>query len=432
MNISELHQLFLKSNGVVIDSRKVQKNDFFIALKGENFDANSFAKQALDNGALCVVIDNSKFYLDKRTILVQNSLTTLQELSSFHRKKLGLPIIALTGSNGKTTTKELIKVVLSEKFNVKATEGNLNNHIGVPLTLLSFDETTEIGIVEMGANHQREIDFLCQITQPDLAYITNFGKAHLEGFGGFEGVIKGKSELYEYIEKTNQEDKSKIVFVNLDDDIQVEKTKTIPHFSFSFKHKSANFFLNILDVNPFVKVSFRNTEVQSKLIGNYNAFNIAAAIAIGRYYQIEDTKIKNAIESYVPTNNRSQIIQKNSNKIILDAYNANPSSMKAAIENFVDLDEADKIMILGDMFELGDESLQEHKNIVIWIENSLKIKTFFVGEDFYSNQLPSENSRFFKSFDQLKNYFSDKKTTNKTILIKGSRGMALERIVDFL
>ncbi len=432
MNISELHQLFLKSNGVVIDSRKVQKNDFFIALKGENFDANSFAKQALDNGALCVVIDNSKFYLDKRTILVQNSLTTLQELSSFHRKKLGLPIIALTGSNGKTTTKELIKVVLSEKFNVKATEGNLNNHIGVPLTLLSFDETTEIGIVEMGANHQREIDFLCQITQPDLAYITNFGKAHLEGFGGFEGVIKGKSELYEYIEKTNQEDKSKIVFVNLDDDIQVEKTKTIPHFSFSFKHKSANVFLNILDVNPFVKVSFRNTEVQSKLIGNYNAFNIAAAIAIGRYYQIEDTKIKNAIESYVPTNNRSQIIQKNSNKIILDAYNANPSSMKAAIENFVDLDEADKIMILGDMFELGDESLQEHKNIVIWIENSLKIKTFFVGEDFYSNQLPSENSRFFKSFDQLKNYFSDKKTTNKTILIKGSRGMALERIVDFL
>lgn len=432
MNISELHQLFLKSNGVVIDSRKVQKNDFFIALKGENFDANSFAKQALDNGALCVVIDNSKFYLDKRTILVQNSLTTLQELSSFHRKKLGLPIIALTGSNGKTTTKELIKVVLSEKFNVKATEGNLNNHIGVPLTLLSFDETTEIGIVEMGANHQREIDFLCQITQPDLAYITNFGKAHLEGFGGFEGVVKGKSELYEYIEKTNQEDKSKIVFVNLDDDIQVEKTKTIPHFSFSFKHKSANVFLNILDVNPFVKVSFRNTEVQSKLIGNYNAFNIAAAIAIGTYYQIEDTKIKNAIESYVPTNNRSQIIQKNSNKIILDAYNANPSSMKAAIENFVDLDEADKIMILGDMFELGNESLQEHKNIVIWIENSLKIKTFFVGEDFYSNQLPSENSRFFKSFDQLKNYFSDKKTTNKTILIKGSRGMALERIVDFL
>lgn len=432
MNISELHQLFLKSSGVVIDSRKVQKNDFFIALKGENFDANSFAKQALDNGALCVVIDNPKFYLDKRTILVQNSLTTLQELSSFHRKKLGLPIIALTGSNGKTTTKELIKVVLSEKFNVKATEGNLNNHIGVPLTLLSFDETTEIGIVEMGANHQREIDFLCQITQPDLAYITNFGKAHLEGFGGFEGVVKGKSELYEYIEKTNQEDKSKIVFVNLDDDIQVEKTKTIPHFSFSFKHKSANVFLNILDVNPFVKVSFRNTEVQSKLIGNYNAFNIAAAIAIGTYYQIEDTKIKNAIESYVPTNNRSQIIQKNSNKIILDAYNANPSSMKAAIENFMDLDEADKIMILGDMFELGDESLQEHKNIVIWIENSLKIKTFFVGEDFYSNQLPSENSRFFKSFDQLKNYFSDKETTNKTILIKGSRGMALERIVDFL
>lgn len=437
MKISEIHQLFLKSNGVVIDSRKIQKNDFFVAIKGENFDANTFAEQALESGALYVIIDNPDYYVDQRTILVENSLETLQKLANFHRKHLNLPIIALTGSNGKTTTKELISVVLSEKYNTKATFGNLNNHIGVPLTLLSFDYKTEIGIVEMGANHQKEIEFLCEIAEPNLGYITNFGKAHLDGFGGFEGVIQGKSELYDYIrneefDEEEGEERLKKVFINLDDAIQIEKSEGLNKFSFSFSNKNADIFISSVEANPFVKISFENIEIQSNLIGSYNAPNIAAAITIGKYFKIDSSKIKKAIENYIPINNRSQIIEKNSNKIILDAYNANPSSMKAAIENFLNLKESSKMVILGDMFELGKESLQEHKNIILLLENESEIEVFFVGNDFYSNKIEKENIRFFNSFDELKKYFSDKKTTNKNILIKGSRGMALERILEFL
>lgn len=437
MKISEIHQLFLKSKGVVIDSRKIQKNDFFLAIKGDNFDANIFAKQALDNGALCVVIDNADYYIDQRTILVKNSLETLQRLANFHRKHLNLPVIALTGSNGKTTTKELISIVLSEKYNTKATVGNLNNHIGVPLTLLSFDYKTEIGIVEMGANHQKEIELLCGIAEPDFGYITNFGKAHLDGFGGFEGVIKGKSELYQYIrseefDEEEDEERLKKVFINLDDEIQVEKSEGLSKFSFSFKDKNADVFVSSVETNPFVKMSFENIEIQSNLIGSYNAPNIGAAIAIGKYFKVDNVKIKKAIENYTPTNNRSQVIEQNSNKIILDAYNANPSSMKAAIENFMNLKGSSKMIILGDMFELGKESLEEHKNIVLLLGNQPDIEVFFVGNDFYSNQTSNGNFNFFKSFEELKNYFSDKKTTNKNILIKGSRGMALERILEFL
>jgi len=437
MEIAEIHQLFLKSERVVIDSRKIQKNDFFVAIKGENFDANTFAKQALENGALYVVIDNADYYINEKTILVQSSLEFLQALAQFHRLQLGLPIIALTGSNGKTTTKELINVVLSEKYKVKSTIGNLNNHIGVPLTLLSFDYKTEIGIVEMGANHQEEIEFLCHIAQPNLGYITNFGKAHLEGFGGFEGVIKGKSELYDYIRKEEfdpeeNEERQKKVFINLDDAIQVEKSEGLNQFTFSFKDKNATTFINSVEANPLVKINFEGLVIQSNLIGTYNATNIAAAIAIGKYFKVDNTKIKKAIENYIPTNNRSQIIEKNSNKIILDAYNANPSSMKVAIENFMNLKENSKMMILGDMFELGKESLLEHKNIVSLFEDSLDIEIFLVGNDFYSNHIDNKNIKFFNSFDQLKIYFSENKTTNKNILIKGSRGMALERIVEFL
>lgn len=437
MKISEIHQLFLKSNGVVIDSRKIQKNDFFVAIKGENFDANTFAEQALESGALYVIIDNPDYYVDQRTILVENSLETLQKLANFHRKHLNLPIIALTGSNGKTTTKELISVVLSEKYNTKATFGNLNNHIGVPLTLLSFDYKTEIGIVEMGANHQKEIEFLCEIAEPNLGYITNFGKAHLDGFGGFEGVIQGKSELYDYIrneefDEEEGEERLKKVFINLDDAIQIEKSEGLNKFSFSFSNKNADIFISSVEANPFVKISFENIEIQSNLIGSYNAPNIAAAITIGKYFKIDSSKIKKAIENYIPINNRSQIIEKDSNKIILDAYNANPSSMKVAIENFLNLKETSKMMILGDMFELGKESLQEHKNIVSLLENQSNIEVFFVGNDFYSNQIPNENICFFKSFEELKNYFSDKKIINQNILIKGSRGMALERFLEFI
>lgn len=428
MKITDLYQVFVKSNGIVIDSRKVQQNDFFVAIRGDNFDANTFAKQALDQGALCVVIDNADYYIDQRTILVEDSLKTLQELANYHRKQLNLPIIALTGSNGKTTTKELIQVVLAQKFNTKATLGNLNNHIGVPLTLLSFDKDTQIGIVEMGANHQKEIEFLCTIAEPDYGYITNFGKAHLEGFGGFEGVIKGKSELYSYFTAK----KEGLIFINRDDAIQVEKSEDLTQFSFSFLDKSANIYIQNCQTNPFVKLDFDNIEVQSHLIGAYNATNIAAAITIGNYFEVSNNQIKKAIESYIPTNNRSQLLEKNSNKIILDAYNANPSSMKAAIENFTKLDAVDKLMILGDMFELGKESIEEHKNMVEFIEKEYNSRVFFVGKDFCSSQKKNEKLQFFENFDTLKTYLSENKITNKTILIKGSRGMALERSLDVL
>ena len=437
MVLKDIYSKFLKSNTVVTDSRKVQPNDFFVALKGDNFDANTFTNQVLEKGASCVLIDNENYYVDDRTILVNNTLEALQQLANYHRKQLNLPIIALTGSNGKTTTKELIKTVLAEKYKVKATVGNLNNHIGVPLTLLSFDYKTEIGIVEMGANHQKEIEFLCGIAEPNLGYITNFGKAHLEGFGGFEGVIKGKSELYEYIrneefDEEEDEERKKKVFINLDDAIQTQKTEYLSRFTFSFQDENADVFIKSVEANPFVKVMFEDVEIQSQLIGSYNATNIAAAIAFGKYFKVHTPKIKKAIEHYIPTNNRSQILEKNSNKIILDAYNANPSSMKAAIENFISLEGDSKMMILGDMFELGKESLQEHKNVISLLQNNLNVEVFFIGNDFYSNQIDSKNIQFFQTFEQFKNYFSTLKINNKTILIKGSRGMALERILDVI
>lgn len=428
MKIADLHQVFVKSNGIVIDSRKVHQNDFFVAIKGDNFDANIFAKQALDQGALCVVIDNADYYIDQRTILVEDSLKTLQELANYHRRQLNIPIVALTGSNGKTTTKELIYVVLAQRFNTKATLGNLNNHIGVPLTLLSFDKETQVGIVEMGANHQKEIEFLCSIAEPNYGYITNFGKAHLDGFGGFEGVIKGKSELYSYLNSK----KDSVAFINLDDAIQVEKSKDLHTYSFSFKDYHANTYIKHSQANPFVELSLEDIEIQSHLIGLYNSPNIAAAITIGGYFKVESKHIKEAIENYIPTNNRSQLIEKNSNKIILDAYNANPSSMRAAIENFAEFDATDKLMILGDMFELGKESIDEHKSIVEFIEKVYKSSVFFVGKDFYSSKKNNKKLQFFEDFDILKTELSENKITNKTILIKGSRGMALERSLDFL
>src|SRR6478609_847184 len=348
MDIKYIHSLFLKCNSVSIDTRKIEKNSFFVAIKGDNFDANTFTKEALEKGASFVIIDNKEYYIDERTVLVENSLVALQDLAKFHRNYLKLPIIALTGSNGKTTTKELINVVLSKKFVTKATVGNLNNHIGVPLTLLSFNEQTEIGIVEMGANHKKEIEFLCDIAQPDYGYITNFGKAHLEGFGGVEGVIKGKSEMYHYLSNND-----KLAFVNLEDHIQVEKTKTMRLYSFGINKNTADINITHIEANPFVSVScFQNT-VSTHLIGLYNANNINAAIAIGTYFGVEKSDIKQALESYVPENNRSQLISKDTNEIILDAYNANPSSMKVAIENFILLDKKNKIVFLGDMFELG-------------------------------------------------------------------------------
>ncbi|MFD1603774.1 UDP-N-acetylmuramoyl-tripeptide--D-alanyl-D-alanine ligase [Flavobacterium artemisiae] len=427
MNIQDIHNLFLKCGSLSIDTRKIEKDSMFFAIKGENFDANTFAQEALNLGALYVVIDNEDYFIDDRTILVQNSLETLQELAKFHRSYLGLPIVALTGSNGKTTTKELINAVLSKKFRTKATIGNLNNHIGVPLTLLSFTKETEIGIVEMGANHQKEIEFLCEIAQPDFGYITNFGKAHLEGFGGVEGVIKGKSEMYQYLRS-----KDKTAFVNLEDPIQIEKSDGIKTFTFGVKRDNADLDINAIQANPFVEIDFKDFSVKSHLIGLYNANNINAATAIGRYFEVKDQDIKEALENYIPANNRSQLITKGSNEIILDAYNANPSSMAVAIANFVQLDKENKIMILGDMFELGDESAEEHKIIVDSVLNENNVQTYFIGKAFYQNKISNDRILFFETFDSFKDFLQTIKFENNTILIKGSRGMALERTLEFI
>jgi len=427
MRIEEIYQCFLQCDSVATDTRKIEPNSLFIALKGENFDANTFAQEALNKGALFVIIDNKQYHTDKdKMILVPNSLKTLQELAKYHRNQLGLPIVALTGSNGKTTTKELINCVLSKKYNTKATVGNLNNHIGVPLTLLSFKDDTDIGIVEMGANHQKEIQFLCSIAEPDFGYITNFGKAHLEGFGGFEGVIKGKSELYTYLIENN-----KTIFVNVDDTLQNEKTLNSTRFTFSLEKKS-DVKIDATSANPMVKIDFNNQTIQSHLIGIYNANNINAAITIGKYFNISDEDIKNAIENYTPTNNRSQLIEKNGNHIILDAYNANPSSMTAAISNFLQLKNGEKIAILGDMFELGNESLLEHKKLVEMLQNETSIEIFFVGKDFDQNRTEDKHLHFFESYDNFTKEFQKLEIRDKTILIKGSRGMALERTLEII
>ncbi|PWB25078.1 UDP-N-acetylmuramoyl-tripeptide--D-alanyl-D-alanine ligase [Flavobacterium sp. HTF] len=427
MNIQDIHTRFLKCKSVSIDTRKIEANSMFFAIKGENFDANTFAQQALDLGALFVVIDNQSYFIDERTILVENSLETLQELAKFHRSYLKLPIIALTGSNGKTTTKELINVVLSKKFNAKATIGNLNNHIGVPLTLLSFTKETEIGIVEMGANHKKEIEFLCEIAQPDYGYITNFGKAHLEGFGGVEGVIEGKSEMYQYLLKNG-----KTAFVNLEDPIQIEKSNKIKSFTFGIQKDQADLKILNIQANPFVVIDYSNFSVKSNLIGLYNSNNINAAVAIGTYFNVDNIEIKAAIEGYTPENNRSQLLQKGSNQIILDAYNANPSSMAVAIANFIQLDNLNKVMILGDMFELGNESKQEHKIITDSVLNQSESACYLIGKAFYEHKVSNDNVHFFETFDAFADHLKTIKFNENTILIKGSRGMALERTLDYI
>ncbi len=419
MKILDLHELFLQQQqNFTTDTRNIKKGALFFALKGDNFNANTFAQQALDKGASYVIIDEAEFYIDERTILVENVLDKLQQLAYYHREYLAIPIIALTGSNGKTTTKELIREIIATQYNVRATKGNLNNHIGVPLTLLAMDEHTEIGIVEMGANHLKEIQHLCFIAAPNFGYITNFGKAHLEGFGSEEGIVIGKSEMYDYI--ANSEG---IAFVNKEEPLMVEQANYC-NCKFIDPHE-----MPLLELTPYVQLAFENNTIQSNLIGAYNYNNIIAAITIGNYFNISNENIKKAIESYIPENNRSQIIQKNSNQIILDAYNANPTSMEAALNNLVSLEATSKVVVLGDMFELGKTSSTEHLNIVTKVLNHNFSKAIFVGEHFYQHK--TKNAVFYKNFKDLQTNFTTQ-FNNSTILIKGSRGMALERFLDFL
>ncbi len=426
MKIEQIHELFLNSSGVSTDTRKIKENSIFFALKGDNFNGNTFALQALEKGASYAVIDEQPAEENNRLILVQDVLAALQKLSTFHRNYLKIPIISLTGSNGKTTTKELINAVLSTRFKTAATLGNLNNHIGVPLTLLSMTGDTEIGIVEMGANHQKEIEFLCGIAQPDYGYITNFGKAHLEGFGSMEGVIKGKSELYGFLKQND-----KAIFLNYDDPIQ--KKQSGYHKTYSFgSSKEADLQIQFPTGSDYASIQYNDLKIESRLTGAYNAKNMAAAFSIGKYFNVPEAQIKTAIEGYTPQNNRSQIIEKGSTKIILDAYNANPTSMAAAIENFETLEGASKMAFLGDMFEMGAQAAEEHQQLVNKLEASNIEKVILLGENFYRTATNTEKIQKFKNFEEFKAAFNLRETEGKFLLIKGSRGMALERIVDLL
>ena len=432
MELKALHQLFLNSKSVITDTRKIEKNSLFFALRGGRFDANTFAKEALAKGASFVVIDNKDYYINEQTILVESTLKTLQDLARFHRNYLKIPIIALTGSNGKTTTKELINSVLSEKYNVKATVGNLNNHIGVPLTLLSFEKSTEIGIVEMGANHQKEIEFLCEIAQPDFGYITNFGKAHLEGFGGFEGVKKGKAELYAYLSESNG-----YAFVNAANKDLLEMVgkadvKNVVRYNIT-EEGTVHGVLKHSDPLIEFEWSFddKSYEAKANLTGTYNFENILAAITIGCFFRLSATEINKGLADYFPTNNRSQLTKTEKNTVICDFYNANPSSMAAAITNLNSLTSSNKIAILGDMFELGEESAIQHQHIIkLALKNEIGT-LIFVGHHFY-NAKGGFKANFFATPAEAAAFIQAQNWRESLILLKGSRGMALEQLLPLL
>ena len=427
MNIQKIHQLFAKSNSVSIDTRNIKENDIFFAIKGPNFDGNKFAEEAIEKGCSYVISDNLHLRkLSDKIIYVKNSIETLQKLGNYHRRTLKAKIIAITGSNGKTTSKEILLNVLKYRYNTIATKGNLNNHLGVPLTLLSMDIDTEIGIIEMGANHLKEIETLCKIAEPDYGYITNFGNAHLEGFKTIEGVIKGKSELYEYL-KSN----SKLIFYNSQNNTQ---SNIIGEYTNSFSYGiNANDDCQLTKVKSSdnIQVRYKNKTISSKIYGDYNFDNICIAIAIGDFYNIDFEDIKKGVENYLPDNNRSQITTKESNTIILDAYNANPTSMDLAIKSFEKLKYTNKIIIAGDMFELGEESNKYHQQIVNYLETTSNIEIFIVGVNF-SKTNHTNKIKSFSTTEELITNLMKLKIKNSSILIKGSRGMELEKVIKYI
>ena len=424
MTIEALHTLFLETPKACTDTRKIEGPCIFFALKGDNFNGNKFALSALEKGASYAVVDEPEMARDNRFILVPDVLKALQDLALFHRHFFGTKVLALTGSNGKTTTKELIHAVLNKKYSTIATQGNLNNHIGVPLTLLTITEETEIAVVEMGANHQKEIAFLCSLAAPDFGYITNFGKAHLEGFGGIEGVIKGKSEMYDHLISMG-----KFVFFNADDPIQNRKLEHYPEKAGYSESDKNHMLIEFVSAQPHVVLRVGDTLVKTQLIGQYNFGNCCAAILIGQYFEVAMGDIKAAIENYLPMNNRSQFLKRNGLEIVLDAYNANPSSMQVALENFDKMEGDHKIVFLGDMFELGDDAQLEHQQIAELAASMDLEQIFLVGEHFFETQ---SRGKKFKAYEGLSDYLKTHPIIKGSILIKASRGMALERILDLL
>ncbi|MGB1185564.1 MAG: UDP-N-acetylmuramoyl-tripeptide--D-alanyl-D-alanine ligase [Flavobacteriaceae bacterium] len=418
--MSALYNIFRDAAGVSTDSRTLQSGQLFFALSGPNFNGNQFAKQALNKGAIAVVVDEDVSINDDRVIRVENTLRSLQTLATEHRKKLGTTIIALTGSNGKTTTKELIHSVLSTTYTTVATQGNLNNHIGVPLTLLSLQKDTEIGVVEMGANHLGEIAVLANIAQPDFGLITNFGKAHLEGFGSLEGVVKAKSELFDYLKTT-----SGLIFANADDPKIMAQLKGQDPITYGTE-TTARVSATLLTENDAIRIEVDQQEIQTQLSGAYNGYNALAAYAIGRHFGVSPQNAKRALESYIPDNNRSQLIRKKDLHITLDAYNANPTSMQAALASFSKKG-GKKIAVLGQMNELGKHTEIEHKRLVDWIKSSSIDDCYWVGSAF----APFISSdKYFSTVDQAIDYFSKTPLGQASILVKGSRSFTLEKLVD--
>jgi len=426
--LEKIYAVYLQFPLIVTDTRKIIPGSIFFALKGPNFNANTLAAKALEEGCEYAVVDEKEFAVSDKYFLVVDVLSTMQQLANHHRKQLSIPVLALTGTNGKTTTKELIYSVLSQKFNVHATKGNLNNHIGVPLTVLGITKNHEIAIIEMGANHIGEIEMLCKIADPDMGMITNIGKAHIEGFGSEEGVKIAKNELYVHLKNKNG-----IVFVNADDALLMQLTAGMERKTYGIKH--INFLSgNFKSSSPFLELEItedeKTTPVKTQLVGKYNISNVLAAAAIGKHFGLTTAEIKKGLESYVPDNNRSQVIKKGSNTLIMDAYNANPGSMKAALENFAAMEGENKFFILGDMLELGNVSEEEHKKIID-LTQQLKLKGIFTGPVFMKMKGDSQDL-FFNSSAEVSDYLKQNKISDSLLLIKGSRGMKLESVVENL
>lgn len=424
--IEEIYRHFTQSYLVSTDSRKIEKGCVFVALKGERFDGNDFAyKVATDNVASCVIADRKDLPPHERLFIVDDSLTALQELAKLHRKKNDIPLIGITGTNGKTTTKELIAAVLSQKYNIIYTQGNFNNHLGVPLTLLQIKPDTEMAVVEMGANHPFEIEQLCNIAEPDTGLITNIGKAHIEGFGSFEGVIKTKKELYDYLKAKNGS-----IFINKDNEILKDIADGIKSFSYG-KGNDADIQAEIVSANPYLVVKWNDNVINTNLIGDYNFENVMAAIAVGSYFNIDNQLIIKALEDYTPTNNRSQYIKSENNEIVMDAYNANPASMQHAIRNFRKICGDNALLILGDMGELGAESETEHTNILNLLNDLGLEDVILIGERF---KKASDNKKHlnFLNVNDFIDYLLQHKISGKRILIKGSNFNHLEKLANYL
>lgn len=421
--IEQIYQHYSQKYAISTDSRKIEEGCVFVALKGEHFDGNDFAYQvAADNIASCVIADRKDLPKHERLFIVDDSLSTLQELAKYHREKCNIPIIGITGTNGKTTTKELVSTVLSQKFKLIYTQGNFNNHLGLPLTLLRIKPDTEIAVVEMGANHPGEIAQLCRLAQPDLGIITNIGKAHIEGFGNFDGVIKTKNELYDYLKTKKQS----TAFVNGDNDLLMKLSENLNRITYG--STSQNIVITTSQ-SPYLCVNWNGIEIKTNLIGEYNLENVMAAISVGCFFNIDDKLIIKAMEKYCPTNNRSQFIKSSKNEIVMDAYNANPTSMQLSIKNFKKISDNNSLLILGDMKELGEESLKEHINIINLLKELNFTNIILIGKEF------SKANKEFSSFDnvdELIRYISENEISGKKILIKGSHSIHLEKLVNIL